>query len=90
MTPLETSIYLNHSFKMGIAIRIPEGSGRKPGRRPGSDPEVETDSANPSWDIPLGFQAASIGSRKASEGFPEGSRKIPGRFPEVIAFASSS
>ena len=60
---------------MSIATRIKEGNGRKPGRRPGGDPEVETDSGNRSQYIPKGFQTVSRGNM-------EGFREIPGRFPE--------
>ena len=67
---------------MSIATRIPEGPRRKPGRRPGSDLEVETDSGNRSRYIPKGFQTVSRGSM-------EGFREIPGRFPEVIALATT-
>ena len=86
--PLETSIRLNHSFKMNIATRIPEGPGRKPGRRPGSGPEVETDSGNRSPNIREGFKKVSRGSiwfprdsRKVPRRFLEGSQKVSGRFP---------
>ena len=91
--PLETSIRLNHSFKMNIATRILEGPGRKPGRRPGSVPEVETGSGNRSWNIPNSFQTVSRGSmegfREIPGRFPEDSGKVPGRFPEVIALATT-
>ena len=60
---------------MGIASRILEGPGRKPRRRPGSDPEVETDSGNHSLKISNGLKKVS---RRSMEGF----REIPGRFPE--------
>ena len=79
MTPLETSIHSNHSFKMGIAIRIPEEPGRKPGRRPGSDPEVETDIGKRSLIKCLLVEGRLRDSQRIPKGFPEDSRKVPGR-----------
>ena len=75
--PLETSIHLHHNFKTNIATRIPEGHGRKPRRRPGSDPEVDTESGKRSSGYSQRFQEGFERIYMDSERFPEGSGKVP-------------